>query len=230
MKAIALAALGLTLCGSAYACGGASDALNLPLDGGVDATAPGSGSGASSGAAGDTGALPGEPDANGSGSDAGPLTRPDADAGTSDGNAPPADAALDGSTPDGAAAAGDGGPVAGRIACGATTCATASQFCCAMLDGGASCQANEGACVALGGVQRQCEKTADCPANNVCCYEFTSIPATTGCHANDCNGGGGMRVEACRSQSDCTTGTCSTHTCVAGGSIQSCAPFATECP
>jgi hypothetical protein len=122
------------------------------------------------------------------------------------------------------------GPIAGQIACGSATCAASTQFCCALLDGGASCQTSEAACAALGGAQRQCEKAADCPANNVCCYEFSILPASASCHANDCNGGGGTRVEACRSQGDCATGTCSAHECLSGGSIQSCAAFATECP
>jgi hypothetical protein len=232
MRAIAFVAAGLALCASAYACGGASDAfVPTSSDGGVDGTAPGAGTGNGDTGAGD----PGTGDAGGAG------VTPDLDGGgTGEGQAPTSDDATTAPSDGGPGPAADGGPIGDsaapdgpvpdRIACGATTCSTSGQFCCAQLDGGASCQSSEQACMALIGVQRQCEKTADCPANNVCCYEFSSIPATTSCHANDCNGGNGMRVEACRSQSDCTTGTCATRTCVAGGSIQSCAAFGAECP
>jgi hypothetical protein len=230
MRAVAIVVAGLLSCAGA-ACGGASDAFSSS-DSGMDATASES-DGAPRSAVPDPGT--GDPDAG--------VPPGSEDAGLS-GDAPmiPAtgggDAALQGeggpSEPADGSAVDDGaapdGPVGGRIACGNTTCDTSTQFCCAMLDGGAGCQTSEQACLALAGVPRRCEKTADCPANNVCCYEFTSTPATTSCHANDCNGGNGMRVEACQSQGDCTTGTCAAHACVAGGSIQACAAFGTECP
>jgi hypothetical protein len=232
MRAIAVVATGLALCVSAYACGGSSDAfVPTSSDDGADGTTRGgdnSDTGAGDPGAGDAGSGDSGVTPALDGSAAGEAQAPIGD----DATAPANDGAA-GIGPDGSPlgdGAGADGPVAGRIACGAATCATSAQFCCAQLDGGASCQSSEPACAALAGVQRQCEKTADCPANNVCCYEFSSIPATTSCHANDCNGGNGMRVEACRSQSDCTTGTCATRTCLAGGSIQSCAAFGTECP
>ena len=226
MRAIAVVAACFSLCAAAYGCGGASDAfVPSSSDGGIDGTVLGDGSGGAG--AGDTGAGDGgaTPDTDGSAAGDGPPPAGD------DAAAPPTDGGA--ASPDGAPL-GDGaapdGPVAGRIACGSTTCPTSTQFCCAGLDGGSSCQSSEQACLALGGVQRQCEKAADCPANDVCCYEFSSTPATTSCHANDCGGGNGMRVEACRSQSDCATGTCATHACLAGGPIESCAGFGTECP
>jgi hypothetical protein len=223
MRGIAVVVSGVSLCVAAYACGGASGTqLSSPMDGGSDGTTS---------LGGDDGAPPpGEPGAG----DASPGTNPTP---ASDGQAP---AVVDGgpalAADGGSPAATDGGPADGAVAdaraplsCGSGTCST-GQFCCAELDGGAGCQTSEQACLALAGVPRRCEKTADCPANNVCCYEFTSTPATTSCHANDCNGGNGMCVEACQSQGDCTTGTCAAHACIAGGSIQACAAFGTECP
>jgi hypothetical protein len=229
-----MVAAGLLSCAGA-ACGGASDAFSSSdrSDSGSDGTASASDGAPGSGPrdpAGDPGAVPSSSDAAFPG-DGGVLGDGAAATG-GDGAAPQGDGGsalpADGGPVDGGAA--PDGPVGGRITCGSATCDTSTQFCCAALDGGASCQTSEQACLAIPGAPRRCEKTADCPANNVCCYEFSSVPATTSCHANDCNGGDGMRVEACQSQGDCTTGTCASHACVAGGSIQACAAFGAECP
>ncbi len=225
MRGIAVVVTGVSLCVAAYACGGSSGALvSTPTDGGTDGTTtPGGDSGPGPGDLGETGTdLPG----------------PTMDAGAAgDGQAPANDGGPAPSTdggpltaPDGAALNDAAAPDArAGLSCGTATCST-GQFCCAELDGGAACMNSEQSCTALAGVPRRCEKTADCPANNVCCFEFSSFPATTSCHANDCNGGGGTRVEACRSQDDCTAGTCAVRACIDGGSIQSCASFGTECP
>jgi hypothetical protein len=228
MRGIAVVVTGLSLCVAANACGGSSDAfVSTPADAGADGTmavgADDGGPGTGDLGDGDGRTTPttdaaapvedgGQASANKDGgaattTDAGPTTRTDA--------APDAD----GAAPD--APAG--------VSCGSATCST-GQFCCAELDGGAACTTSEQACTALAGVPRRCEKTADCPTNNVCCFEFSSFPATTSCHANDCNGGGGTRVQACQTQGDCAAGTCAVHVCVDGGSIQSCAAFGTECP
>jgi hypothetical protein len=218
------------------ACGGASDAfVSSPGDSGSDATREARGDGApGTGRAGMDDPVTGDPgtrvspDPEAGASADGPASATGADAGRpppmdgGPGSASDGGLLLDGAAPD--------GPVAGRIACGWTTCDTSAQLCCVGLDGGAACQTSEQACAAIGGAPRRCEKTADCPADNVCCYDFSSIPATTSCHSSDCNGDNGMRVEACVSQRDCATGTCATHVCSAGGSIQACAAFGTECP
>jgi hypothetical protein len=229
MRAVVVAAglWGFALAG----CGGASDAFVASSgDGGSDATSEARedgtpGTGAADHGTGDPGTIvrrdPGtDASARGPAAAAGDAGQP-----------PPVDGGP-GSASDGGlldAGAAPDGPAAGRIACGGATCDTSAQFCCAGLDGGAACQTSEQACVAVGGAPRRCEKTADCPAGNVCCYDFSSIPATTSCHS-DCNGDNGVRVEACGSQRDCATGTCATHACSSGGAIQACAAFGTECP
>jgi hypothetical protein len=230
MRAVVVAA-GLCLFALA-ACGGASDAFVASSgDGGSDATREAREDGAPGTGAADRGT-----------GDPGTRVRPDPDtdasadhpasaAGGDAGQPPPVNGGP-GSPSDGGlldAGAAPNGPAAGRIACGGTTCDTSAQFCCVGLDGGAACRASEQACVAIGGAPRRCEKGADCPADNVCCYDFSSIPATTSCRS-DCNGDNGVRVEACVSQRDCATGTCAIHACSAGGSIQACAAFGTECP
>lgn len=143
-----------------------------------------------------------------------------------DSGAPVADAtaARDGSSPDAAPS-----PVAGMLACGTSVCNEATQFCCVQASGFESCQSSSDTCAMLGGARRDCDKASDCPNGEVCCYDFSSIPATTGCHA-DCGGGGSTRVQACRTQAECLSGACSVHACTTGGSIESCAPFAPECP
>ena len=218
----------------AFACGG-SDGTFIPAapdagpDGtaapsGDDAASASSGSGSGSAAAGDDAAGTSPPIDGGS-----PVVGTDAATGAADA------AVVDSGLPDGMIAAdaapdAPSGPVAGHISCGNATCDEATQFCCAQADGGASCQTTEPACAALGGARRQCEKTDDCASGSVCCFDFSSIPSTSSCRNNDCNGGGGMRVQACRSQSDCASGTCAARSCLVGGSIESCAAFAPECP
>jgi hypothetical protein len=226
--------LGMAIGGSA--CGGSNGTFILAApDAGPDGTAlapgddaasvsSGATSGSGSPATGDDAAST-IPPVDG----ASPIAATDAAPGSADA------AVIDGGLPDGMSAADTGpdapsGPVAGHISCGNATCDEATQFCCAQADGGASCQTTEPACAALGGVRRQCEKTDDCASGSVCCFDFSSIPATASCRNNDCNGGGGMRVQACRSQGDCASGTCATRSCLVGGSIESCAAFAPECP
>jgi hypothetical protein len=222
MRGIAVVVSGVSLCVAAYACGGASGTqLSTPMDGGSDGTTS---------LGGDGGPPPGEPGAGDTGPGKNPTPASDGQA-PADGDGGPA-LAADGSAP----AATDGGPADGAVAdaraplsCGSGTCST-GQFCCAELDGGGTCMTSEQACTTAAGVPRRCEKTSDCTANDVCCFDFSSFPATTSCHANDCNGGGGARVQACRTQSDCASGTCAVHACNDGGAIQSCAAFGTECP
>ena len=138
------------------------------------------------------------------------------------GDAPPADT---GTTSD---AGGDAaGPVPGELACGMSTCDERTQLCCVQVDAAQACLANGTPCI--GGARRECDKASDCAAGNVCCYDFSTVPASSSCHA-DCGGGGGTRVQACRTASECLGGTCAVHACTAGGSIQACNGFAPECP
>ena len=114
----------------------------------------------------------------------------------------------------------------GQMACGGSTCDEATQFCCVQTGGAESCQTTGTACA---GSRRECDKASDCPPGNVCCFDFSAQPASASCHS-DCGGGGDTRVQACRTPSECLSGACATHACVAGGSIESCAPFGPECP
>ena len=139
-----------------------------------------------------------------------------------------------GATPPPDAAAHDGGgtstPVPGRLTCGTGTCnVTLGEFCCVQAGGAASCTASSGACDARVGAPRECEKASDCLGGDVCCYDFSSFPASASCRG-DCGGGGGTRVQACRAQAECAAGTCAVHACADAGSIESCEPHTPECP
>jgi hypothetical protein len=165
-----------------------------------------------------------------------------------DGSSSPADGGadsatnprLDGSTSnEGAAPVPEGGVAAdpGKVACGASSCDITTSFCCAVPDGGSSCQTSGGACSALGGARQECNEAADCPAvdggKQVCCFDLNdgSLLATS-CRL-DCNGGGGQRFQACRTTTECLSGTCEVRACNAGAgaaSIESCKPIPDLCP
>jgi hypothetical protein len=210
---LALAPLGLGLVLSVYACG-SSDSANFTGadDGGVadgttgDALASGDG-GAGDGAATSTDGAAGDGSATGdaNGLDAGPGV----------------DAAIDGAIPDGGVA-----PAPHKIACGAIEC-TLPATCCLQPDGGGTCGGGCGT-----GVQRECDEAADCPqapTRQVCCYEITPAGLTASCHG-DCGGGGGNRVQACRVVGECLSGSCAVHSCVDGGSVETCNPVPNICP
>ncbi|MDB4936241.1 MAG: hypothetical protein JWP87_3213 [Labilithrix sp.] len=153
--------------------------------------------------------------------------------GSTDGN-PGTDAATDGPGP-----IPEGGAIAdpGKVACGSASCDVATSFCCAVPDGGSSCQTSGGACTVLGGTKQQCNEAADCPAVDagpqVCCYETDQLGGlTTSCHL-DCNGGGGKRYQACRTTNECLSGACAVRTCnsdAGTASIESCKPIPDVCP
>ncbi len=148
-----------------------------------------------------------------------------------------ADATMDGTLE--ASSDGGGGdsngdaapaPGAGKIGCGSVPCSIAMmEYCCLQGgDGGPSetCQTTGGACT---GGRIECDEPADCLSMQVCCFEPAQPWVQSSCHV-DCTGGGGTRVQACRTQSDCTTGTCQVRACTGGFSIQSCAPIPNVCP
>ncbi len=192
-------------------------------DGGQDIDSTlGPGSDGSSGGNPDSGVLPQGDSAAGEGGNALPDGGNDGSPGTA------GDGSVDQSSPPGDASPADGALAdgAGHIVCGASDCIEATQFCCVQADGGAACQQSGAACP--GGARRSCEKAADCTGGEVCCFDFSTAPASASCRG-DCNGGGGTRVQACATQAECVTGTCATHSCTAGGSIESCTGSA-ACP
>jgi hypothetical protein len=116
---------------------------------------------------------------------------------------------------------------AGKIACGSAQCTTSSmEYCCVQGgDGGASlaCETSGGSCA---GGRIECDESADC-AGQVCCFEPAQPVVQSSCHV-DCTGGGGTRVQACRSTSECAT--CQIRQCSGGFTIKSCAPIPGICP
>ncbi|HEY1955084.1 MAG TPA: hypothetical protein VGH28_05715 [Polyangiaceae bacterium] len=144
------------------------------------------------------------------------------------------DAGADAIAPtDGAVADADGSTVTGtpgKVTCGNVVCNTGQECCAAPSgDGGftLTCVNGGGACP--NGVTRACDEAADCPLNEVCCYEEQGGNLAAGCHG-DCGGGGGTRFQACASTAECQSGTCSVHTCTAGGSVETCEGIPNVCP
>jgi hypothetical protein len=93
------------------------------------------------------------------------------------------------------------------------------------VDAATTCRAGDPGCNS----QHECDTASDCDDGDICCYDFSSFPASTRCR-NDCSGGGGTRLQACRTQDECSSGTCSVHACVGQPAIESCQPRAPECP
>jgi hypothetical protein len=138
----------------------------------------------------------------------------------------------------------DGGapPDPAKIACGTASCDVATQFCCQQPDAGESCQTSNGACSALGGARQECNEKADCPVFDagagtapeaqVCCFDVTPNGFEAHCRL-DCNGGGGTRFQACRTQNECQSGTCTVRTCNGDAGVTStetCQPIPGICP
>lgn len=163
------------------------------------------------------------------GSDATPdvlADGPDAADASSDGGAQGTDggstADAPGDAPLPAIPGGGAPPDPGKVSCGTATCNVPGEFCCLRPDGGGSCETSGGDCDALGGVRQRCNEKTDCPQSEVCCYEFDlDGGVSTACHL-DCNGGSGRRVQACRTLSECSTGSCAVRTCDGGVSVESC--------
>jgi len=109
--------------------------------------------------------------------------------------------------------AGDGGPGAGVVACGAESCTIPSQVCCPQADGGGACYAKGAApCTPL-----ECDQPADCTGGTTCCYQFQNSCGLVGatckktCAADE--------VGACVGLADCQV--CATFTC-AGLKLTTC--------
>lgn len=129
-------------------------------------------------------------------------------------------------------------PDPGKVACGSASC-TVAQSCCvsATADGGVASTCG-GNCNA--GAQLECDEAKDCPpavlpdggtAPQVCCYERAGNAIVgASCH-RDCTGGGGTRVQACRTSGECLTGSCAVRTCTGTiKSVETCGPIANVCP
>jgi hypothetical protein len=92
-------------------------------------------------------------------------------------------------------------------------------------EAGASCIPNGAVCPGAVAILR-CEKAADCNGD-VCCYEPVNGAIVATCQ-QDCKGGN--RVQACKTQAECASGTCTVHQCTFGGSVETCQPIPTTCP
>jgi hypothetical protein len=97
------------------------------------------------------------------------------------------------------------------VACSSTSCTTPTDVCCATsFSGGVptgTCTAAATGC--LGTTDVACEEAADC-ASGVCCETPAALgaPGTQTCESS-CIGG----YQICRSDTECTTGTCTPQSC-----------------
>jgi hypothetical protein len=135
----------------------------------------------------------------------------------------PIDSDAQGGTPVDAAAPDDApSSTLPGVLCGLTTCPL-PQVCC-VKGSTQTCVANAAACAAKDQGARACDDPTDCAAGTVCCYTTdTDVPGTQ-CLAA-CPPAGGDRAPACRTQSDCASGTCAARPCKGGISVLACAPL-----
>ena len=138
-------------------------------------------------------------------------------------DAPLADAADAGPTSDASVPASD----PGQVTCGLSSCVAATTFCCARPGGPDTCETSGGACA--NAAVRKCDEAADCPVGNVCCYDPSTTPPSTSCQG-DCTGGGGRRVQACKTTTECLVGQCATRLCSDGRTVATCGPLVGLCP
>ena len=123
---------------------------------------------------------------------------------------------TDGGTPEGGG--GDAGVTStpNKVQCGGgTACTTPADVCCVKQSGDAGCQPAADNC--QNGAKLHCDEKADCTGTDICCAGFVGGAVSTDCKAA-C---GGMQVQVCKTNAECTGGTCYVNTCPTpgGGSI-----------
>lgn len=157
--------------GTVWACGSDDEGTGIVTqsDGGGGSSTSSSGAGSSSGASSSGGSSSGSSGTNDGGTSSGALG--------GDGGIDPPDAGPGGDTT--------------KVNCGATSCALATDLCCASeLGGGArayGCANADAGCPAPSGggdvAALTCSAQANCPANTVCCVRQTGAGAASACKA-----------------------------------------------
>jgi hypothetical protein len=128
--------------------------------------------------------------------------------------------ALDGGAADGGEDAGADGAVGdatasnpNNIVCGAHLCNADTEICCKTFND-AGCQAPGSNCQ---GTTAECDEAADCSGAQVCCAAALG-QGSASCR-NNCTG---QERQLCKTNAECSNGTCYTNRCVGGTVIQSC--------
>jgi hypothetical protein len=162
-------------------------------------------------------------DAMGEGDATDGASRSDAEDGRDAGDAA-ADARADAGDAD-ASEVGSPGSTPGKVACGNASCdLSLPETCCSGLPAPNSIRCEPGmSCVA--GATIACDEAADCPDIQMCCVDALGQDfASTHC-AFDCVG---ARGQACRTDQECATGSCTEWTCGAMH-IFACGPQLISC-
>jgi hypothetical protein len=119
---------------------------------------------------------------------------------------------------------GDGAPVStpGFVACGDTSCNLSSEVCCSMTPPAtARCQAGT---TCLSGGTIACDEAADCLPDQVCCVADVGAGVMHAACDFDCTG---SFAQACKTDRECSFGTCRTWNC--GGPFNACGPPPSFC-
>jgi hypothetical protein len=117
-----------------------------------------------------------------------------------------------------------------QIRCGQATCSATNQYCCSGMGGSGNGSGFETCSDKFCPLRRECDETADCVGNEVCCYEVVAAPppilAASCVPRSQCNFEGDLWV-ACATQADCAA--VGAPPCVAQQcgttTIQSCGPI-----
>lgn len=146
--------------------------------------------------------------------DAGPRSGTDAASGDGGPGNVGSDAA---GGPDAGAQGDDGGVPEGgaavtphAIACGAASCDTQKETCCALADGGGGCVAGSTATCPAGSATLHCTEAADCDPGSICCgnIDFQSGTPSTLC-ATTCS-----TFQFCGTSAECRTAEpCAVQSC-----------------
>jgi hypothetical protein len=117
----------------------------------------------------------------------------------------------------------------GSVACPTAPCAVPANECCVT---GTTASSSE--CVATSapcsGSKVECDEAADCSGGKVCCLNVTSIISETfdiTCQAAPCPSGI-ANGQICKTNAECSTGSCSVYMCV-GQTLEACASPNASC-
>ena len=145
--------------------------------------------------------------------DAAPTSGTDA----ASGDGGPANGGSDAAGGDSGAPGDDGGVPEGgaavtphAIACGAASCDTQKETCCALADGGGGCVAGSTATCPAGSATLHCTEAADCDPGSICCgnIDFQSGTPSTLC-ATTCS-----TFQFCGTSAECRTAEpCAVQSC-----------------
>jgi hypothetical protein len=122
------------------------------------------------------------------------------------------------------------GPSPNEVRCGSTTCNVLHEFCCESPGNGAGGFGPFVSCGSACGPHRECDETADCVGDQICCMSvIASPPPVLGAYCtapHNCAGEGSWI--ACNSQDDCTaagvSAPCTAQLC-GQTVVQSCGPI-----